>query len=224
MSRTAIAVVADTHLPRFGRALPAALVRGIRDANPALILHAGDWTDELALRLLEELAPVEGVAGNNDGPALHARFGTRRVLDVDGARIGITHGHLGRGATTLDRARDTFADQPRSAPAAPADEPRNAPAAPAHEPRNAPAAPAHEPRNAPAARPGQQRRTLDAIVFGHSHTPHIHRDPAGGPWLVNPGSPTDRRREPAFSWALLVVDGGRVVDVELVRYADRAPD
>ena len=41
------------------------------------ILHAGDWTTELAVDLLEAIAPVDGVAGNNDGPELHERFGTQ---------------------------------------------------------------------------------------------------------------------------------------------------
>jgi hypothetical protein len=107
-----IALVADTHLPRFGRALPGALVRGIVDARVDRILHAGDWTQPVALELLERLAPVDGVAGNNDGPELHERFGTRRIIEVGGARIGLTHGHLGPGATTPARARRAFEDEP----------------------------------------------------------------------------------------------------------------
>ncbi len=44
---------------------------------------------------------------------------------------------------------------------------------------------------------------VDAVVFGHSHTPLCEvRD---GVLLLNPGSPTDRRREPRFSYALLHV-------------------
>ena len=76
------------------------------------ILHAGDWTDPLAVDLFEALAPVHGVAGNNDGPALHERFGTRRVVEVQGVRFGLTHGHLGPGATTPERAVRAFADEP----------------------------------------------------------------------------------------------------------------
>ena len=172
-----IAVVADTHLPRFGRALPAALVRGIAEARVDRILHAGDWTQPMALELLERLAPVDGVAGNNDGPELHERFGTRRVLELDGVRIGLTHGHLGPGATTPARAQRAFGDEPAG--------------------------------------------SLGAIVFGHSHIPLIERRP-DGTWLVNPGSPTDRRRQPRYSWALLTIDGGSVTAATLESYADRA--
>ena len=46
---------------------------------------------------------------------------------------------------------------------------------------------------------------VDAICFGHSHQPKIERD--GDTWLLNPGSPTDRRRQPTFSYLHLEVDG-----------------
>src|SRR3954470_23390461 len=106
-----IAIVSDTHLPRFGRELPRALLEGFEREGIERILHAGDWTTPLATDLLEQIAPVDGVAGNNDGPELHERFGTRRVLEVGGARIGITHGHLGPGRTTEERARKAFEDE-----------------------------------------------------------------------------------------------------------------
>jgi uncharacterized protein len=34
----------------------------------------------------------------------------------------------------------------------------------------------------------------DVIAYGHSHMPEIWRDRSG--WIVNPGSPTERRRAP----------------------------
>src|SRR3954453_17528701 len=106
-----IAIVSATPLPRFGRAPPTALLERFARERIERILHAGDWTTPLAVDLLEQLAPVDGVAGNNDGPELHERFGTRRVLDLDGLRMGITHGHLGPGRTTEERARNLFAGE-----------------------------------------------------------------------------------------------------------------
>ena len=47
---------------------------------------------------------------------------------------------------------------------------------------------------------------VDVICFGHSHQPYLARH--GDVLLLNPGSPTDRRREPAFSYALLTVGDG----------------
>src|SRR4051794_4350797 len=87
-----IGVVSDTHLPRFGRILPPPLVAALREADVQLILHLGDWTDALAIPLLEAVAPVDGVAGNNDGADLVARLGRRKIVELDGARIGLTPG------------------------------------------------------------------------------------------------------------------------------------
>ena len=47
------------------------------------------------------------------------------------------------------------------------------------------------------------------VLFGHSHQPLVERE-AGGPLLVNPGSPTQRRRQPVHTVAWLDIDGGEV--------------
>ena len=47
-----------------------------------------------------------------------------------------------------------------------------------------------------------------AIVFGHSHLPVVER--RGATWLLNPGSPTERRRGPFRSFVLLRVSGRRL--------------
>ncbi len=48
----------------------------------------------------------------------------------------------------------------------------------------------------------------DAVVFGHSHIP-LH-EAEGGFQIFNPGSPTDRRRQPAHTMGMATVAGGRV--------------
>lgn len=55
----------------------------------------------------------------------------------------------------------------------------------------------------------------DCIVFGHSHTPHLER--RGKTLLFNPGSPTDRRREPKHSYGFLEIEDGRV-EGRIVRF------
>ncbi len=157
-----IAVVSDTHLPRFGRALPVALVDGMATAGVELTLHLGDFTADFVPALFEALGAFEAVAGNNDGPELVRRFGRRKVLDVAGARLGLVHGDLGLGRTTPERAMRSFA----------ADE-------------------------------------VDAVLFGHSHIPLV-ATAADGRLLVNPGSPTDKRRQARYSWALVTIEGGAV--------------
>lgn len=48
----------------------------------------------------------------------------------------------------------------------------------------------------------------DAVVFGHTHLPHASRE--GETWLLNPGSPTERRRSPTHSMLLLNVAGNAI--------------
>jgi putative phosphoesterase len=49
----------------------------------------------------------------------------------------------------------------------------------------------------------------DVLVFGHSHIPWDTLSPAGMR-LLNPGSCTDRRREPFRTYMTAVLDDGRV--------------
>lgn len=60
-----------------------------------------------------------------------------------------------------------------------------------------------------------RRRFPDArvIVFGHSHIPFLEDE--DGLMLLNPGSPTDRRRQPRRTFALLRAEGD-VVSAEIV--------
>ncbi len=61
---------------------------------------------------------------------------------------------------------------------------------------------------------------LDVLVFGHSHIPWDTTAP-GGLRLLNPGSPTDRRRQPHCTYLTAAVDGGRLADVVLHRLPPR---
>lgn len=68
---------------------------------------------------------------------------------------------------------------------------------------------------------GRERRMeaafpeTDVLVFGHSHIPWDTVAP-GGLRLLNPGSPTDRRRQPVETFMTATVDDGKLVDVVLV--------
>ncbi len=68
-----------------------------------------------------------------------------------------------------------------------------------------------------AAHPG-----LDLLVFGHSHIPWDSVTPAGMR-LLNPGSPTDRRRQPACTWMSGTIAGGRLTEVTLHPLPPRVP-
>jgi len=56
----------------------------------------------------------------------------------------------------------------------------------------------------------------DVLVFGHSHIPWDSTAP-GGLRLLNPGSPTDRRRQPHCTYMTATIEGGMLRDVELRR-------
>jgi putative phosphoesterase len=67
---------------------------------------------------------------------------------------------------------------------------------------------------------GRERRCedrfpdTDVLVFGHSHIPWDSQAP-GGLRLLNPGSPTDRRRQPFATYMTAELAGGRLVEVRL---------
>jgi len=56
----------------------------------------------------------------------------------------------------------------------------------------------------------------DAVVYGHTHQPEVTR--RGDVWILNPGSPTERRRAPTHTMLLLDV-AGRTISPELVDLA-----
>ncbi|AWB87725.1 metallophosphoesterase family protein [Mycetocola zhujimingii] len=56
---------------------------------------------------------------------------------------------------------------------------------------------------------------VDVLVFGHSHIPWDTTSP-NGLRLLNPGSPTDRRRQPVCTYLTAVADAGVLRNVELI--------
>ena len=153
---TLVAVIADTHLPRGARRLPAECVRRLESAN--VILHVGDVVAASVLEELRALAPVHAVFGNMDEPALRKTLPERRVVELDGIRIGMVHipgDRAGRAARLLGWFPDCH-----------------------------------------------------AVVYGHTHVPEASAH--DGRWVLNPGSPTERRRAPSRSMLMLDTGSGGV--------------
>lgn len=48
----------------------------------------------------------------------------------------------------------------------------------------------------------------DAIVYGHTHVPEVSRE--HGVWILNPGSPTERRRAQTRAMLMLHVGAGQI--------------
>ncbi len=86
-----LGIVADTHVPQRLARLPDRLADALRGVD--LILHAGDITSRQVLIDLERIAPVQAVAGNAD--LVGHGLPLTRVIDIEGRRIGLVHGHGG---------------------------------------------------------------------------------------------------------------------------------
>lgn len=156
-----VAVLSDTHAPRFWRAMPPAVARHLDGAD--LILHAGDVCAAGVLDELAAYAPVMVVKGNNDGEDVAARGAPEELsVDIEGVRVAMIH-DAGPRRGRMGRMRRRFPD-------------------------------------------------AQVIIYGHSHIPlHELED---GVHLLNPGSPTDKRRQPQRTMAFLTIDGD-VVDAAI---------
>lgn len=167
---TRLLLIADTHIPKKARAMPAAVWEEAARAD--VVFHAGDWVDEAVLDALEARARrVVGVWGNNDGPALRARLPEVARLEVEGVRIAMVH-ETGSAAGREMRMAAAFPD-------------------------------------------------ADVLVFGHSHIPwDTEHD---GLRLLNPGSPTDRRRQPHCTYLTCTVGAGAITHLELHQLPVRRP-
>ncbi len=84
-----IGLISDTHMSS-GK-VPEAIVRALTGVD--LILHAGDLTALDVLRRLEAIAPVTAVQGNMDPPGVQLALPPKTVVEAEGRRIGLIHGH-----------------------------------------------------------------------------------------------------------------------------------
>jgi len=161
--RVRLLLIADTHIPRRARALPAQVWDEVTRAD--VVIHAGDWVaPELLDRLEARAARLLACWGNNDGPALRARLPERADAMLDGLHLTVVH-ETGAAAGREARMSRLYPDS-------------------------------------------------DVLVFGHSHIPWDTTTKTGLR-LLNPGSPTDRRRQPFCSYMTASIENGALTDVVL---------
>jgi uncharacterized protein len=162
-------LLADTHVPRRARDLPAQVWAEVEAAD--LVVHAGDWVDVALLDALEARSrALLACWGNNDGADLRARVPEVARAQLHGVRLAVVH------ETGSAAGRELRVDR---------DHP-----------------------------------DVDVLVFGHSHIPW-DTTTLRGSRLLNPGSPTDRRRQPACTYMTCLLDDGGLRDVVLHRLPPR---
>lgn len=163
MTAVRLLLIADTHVPRRARDLPAPLWGEVARADA--LIHAGDWVDVALLDALEaRAARLIACWGNNDGAQIRARLPERADATVGGVRFTVVH-ETGAAAGREQRMSKRY--------------------------------------------PG-----TDVLVFGHSHIPW-DTTAATGLRLLNPGSPTDRRRQPHCTYMTATVSDGVLAEVVL---------
>jgi uncharacterized protein len=159
-----LVLVADTHVPKRARGLPAQVWSAVESAD--VVFHAGDWVSPSLLEEFQQRSrSLVGVYGNNDGPELRRRLPETASVTLAGVRFAMVH------ETGQAKGRE--------------------------------------------ARCEARYPEADVLVFGHSHIPWDTTSPRGLR-LLNPGSPTDRRRQPACTFMTAVVDAGMLAEVRLV--------
>lgn len=162
-----IGVIADTHAAKELGKLEKVVGKYLSEVD--LIIHAGDFVSMEAVKLLEGSNRLLSVWGNNDHPEIKALFGECQVIELNGYKLGLFHGH-GEKGTTIERVLSKFKDIP-----------------------------------------------VDIIIFGHSHQPSIMTK--NNVLILNPGSPTNKRRERWFSLIILTLEK-QGLDVQLRLFTD----
>ena len=86
-----IIALADTHIERAGQVqkLPAELVQLLMGAD--IVIHAGDFVTKAAYEEFSGICKLEAVHGNMDDLSLKELLPARRVIEVEGKKIGIIH-------------------------------------------------------------------------------------------------------------------------------------
>lgn len=158
-------LMADTHVPKRARDLPARLWDEVDTAD--VVVHAGDWVDvSLCRELKSRAARLVGCWGNNDGADLRSQLPEVAHVTLAGLRFTVVH-ETGPSKGREQRMSAAYPD-------------------------------------------------TDVLVFGHSHIPWDTVTDTGLR-LLNPGSPTDRRRQPSCTFMTADVEAGFLHRIDLHR-------
>ncbi|WP_105617026.1 metallophosphoesterase family protein [Vallitalea okinawensis] len=103
-----IGVIGDTHLKYDDTKLDN-LLHQLEDVDH--IIHVGDFNDRRIYERIRSVKPLSAVCGNNDDSFLKSILKDSQITTLENMKIGITHGHMGKGKTTPERALSIFEHQ-----------------------------------------------------------------------------------------------------------------
>ena len=86
-----IGLISDTHIPDRANKIPQKVFDAFSDVD--LIIHAGDLTSLKVIEELENIAPVVAIQGNMDR-AKGIKLPIAKTMEIEGLKIGITHGEV----------------------------------------------------------------------------------------------------------------------------------
>lgn len=152
-----IGVIGDTHIPTLSPVLPVRIADVFKGLD--ILLHVGDICELYVLEEFQEMYTLTfAVWGDGDSEKARLFLDEKRVVRFGRRRVGMIHGHQfeARQKGAWGRLRHVFLPRPESD-----------------------ALPAF----LLAQFTGEE---VDAVVFGHTHEPHVTM--YGGILLFNPGS------------------------------------
>jgi putative phosphoesterase len=85
-----IGVLSDTHVDDISE-LPSDVVNSLRKTD--LIIHLGDYHSKELVDELKQFTDFHGIAGNHDGPSIRAVLPDQDIIEVNGKRLALVHGH-----------------------------------------------------------------------------------------------------------------------------------
>jgi uncharacterized protein len=102
-----LGVISDTHAMVLEE-IPASILAALAEVD--IIVHAGDFTNKDVLEGLRNLGKVKAVYGNMDSAELKQMLPSRETFEINGKRIGLTHGAGGGSGDIARRVRSMFDD------------------------------------------------------------------------------------------------------------------
>jgi putative phosphoesterase len=100
-----IAVISDTHIDKHSDKIEEFAEKHFKDAD--MIIHAGDYTSARVVNTLKKLKNFKGVWGNVDSDSVREILNEKEIIELEGYKIGIFHGH-GTEKDTMERAYSIF--------------------------------------------------------------------------------------------------------------------